>query len=520
MTSASEVENAKRQIRKSLYICAVAFMMNYAAYGGLVFLQSSINIEEGLGTKGLVTVYATSAFSTILFIPLFIDFKGAKAAIVAGEIGILIYTLANFYPSWYTIIPAAICHGVTESASWAGTSCYVTYLGEKYSELIRQQKQKSKRAISKESCVYWFFSIFYVFAYFSQVLGSAIVSIVLYGLRDKTVDADNYMFSNTSKPNASVYTVSAITVNTTSDDSWALCGANYCQEGIDAEQLSKYKPSLNSIYCLLALFAGMQITFTAVHALALPTIPSKYGSHSLCHTPIHHREAGLIKICNQGIVTAVKSELKQTFQHIVSPLHLCIFPLVFYSGVYIAFAMAEFPRAFVSCTIGVEFVGFVAMVYGLSSMAMSATSTKLIPLLGRNVFISTMYLFHITTFLLCLLWSPSMSMIWLIFAASACLGACDGIMTNIAQGMFATYFEDKLAIAFSVKNLANNLGIVAGTGWSELFCVDVKLYILFGLLLLSAGTYAFAEKMYRTTKYKDLPVANHSTNNRSDLVSA
>lgn len=78
--------------------------------------------------------------------------------------------------------------------------------------------------------------------------------------------------------------------------------------------------------------------------------------------------------------------------------------------------------------------------------------------------------------------------------------------------MFAAYFEDKLAIAFSVKNFATNLGIVAGTGWSELLCVDVKLYILFGFLLFSVCTYVVAERMYQKRHKRQSSVCLHDSN--------
>jgi len=68
-------------------------------FPGLVFLQSSINIEEGLGAAGLSAIYATSSFSSLFVTPFLIDVKGAKMAIVLGEMGILLYTLANFFPS-------------------------------------------------------------------------------------------------------------------------------------------------------------------------------------------------------------------------------------------------------------------------------------------------------------------------------------------------------------------------------------------------------------------------------------
>jgi len=61
-------------------------------------------------------------------------------------------------------------------------------------------------------------------------------------------------------------------------------------------------------------------------------------------------------------VSGVKAEIKQTFHHMVSPLHLLVFPLVFYCGVVAAFNVTEFTRAYVSCAIGVENVRLAVLV--------------------------------------------------------------------------------------------------------------------------------------------------------------
>uniref|UniRef100_F6SMP7 Major facilitator superfamily (MFS) profile domain-containing protein n=1 Tax=Ciona intestinalis TaxID=7719 RepID=F6SMP7_CIOIN len=392
---------SKRNLRKCLYLCSFAFMMNYSAYAGLIFLQSSVNIENGLGTTGLFLIYATSAFSTIFFVPIFIDFKGAKAAIVAGEIGILCYTLSNFYPSWYTIIPAALIHGLTESASWAGSSVYVTYLGEQYWE-----RSSNK---SKESYVYKFFCQFYTVVYFSQVLGNAVVSIVLTSLKT----------------------------------SYAMC-------------VVIFGPTL----------------------FIMPT-------QSVCANSASERKITL--------KNAMVSELKETFRHMVSPLHLLVLPMVFYCGVFTAFSVAEFTRAYVSCTIGVEQIGIVMVAYGLTSMAVSGVSTQLLPHFGRNRLVFVSAFLHLGTFLFCLFYSPSSQSPWMIYLNAVLLGACDGAIVNVIQGMIASYFGDQLAIAFSVKNFGTNLGVVAGTGWSTILCVYVKLYILMGLLAFSFICYIFGE---------------------------
>ncbi|XP_002131060.2 protein unc-93 homolog A isoform X1 [Ciona intestinalis] len=515
---------SKRNLRKCLYLCCFAYMMNYSAYAGLIFLQSSVNIENGLGTTGLFLIYATSAFSTIFFVPIFIDFKGAKAAIVAGEIGILCYTLSNFYPSWYTIIPAALLHGLTESASWAGSSVYVTYLGEQYWERCQSNKPTpSASNKSKESYVYKFFCQFYTVVYFSQVLGNAVVSIVLTSLKDFNTPHENFTVTTATEPPSKILVQKVATLgnltNTTSnttlgeavgvisDDTWEACGSMECQADFiynaDPERMRKYEPSRISIYLLLALFLLMQITFTMVHAIFLPRIPAKFGSNEHGrHSPVGQSENEFEKdqlvkdSASKRKITlkvAMVSELKETFRHMVSPLHLLVVPMVFYCGVLIAFNVAEFTRAYVSCTIGVEQIGIVMVAYGLTSMAVSGVLTQLLPHFGRNRLVFVSALLHLGTFLFCLFYSPSSQSPWMIYLNAVLLGACDGAIVNVIQGMIAIYFEDQLAIAFSVKNFGTNLGIVAGTGWSTILCVYVKLYILMGLLAFSCICYIFGE---------------------------
>ena len=73
------------------------------------------------------------------------------------------------------MLPVAIFHGLTESASWAGSSVYVTYLGEQYWQL--KSKKVSKINAKRESFVYRFISIFYVFVYLAQVRNEVVLSL-------------------------------------------------------------------------------------------------------------------------------------------------------------------------------------------------------------------------------------------------------------------------------------------------------------------------------------------------------
>ena len=65
------------------------------------------------------------------------------------------------------MLPIAVFHGLTESASWAGAAVYVTYLGEQYwHEKCKKTPNLNKK---REDFVSRFISVFYVFVYLAQV---------------------------------------------------------------------------------------------------------------------------------------------------------------------------------------------------------------------------------------------------------------------------------------------------------------------------------------------------------------
>lgn len=66
---------------------------------GLINLQSSINIQQSLGTIGLTVGYVSSVLWSLFVTPIAIEYLGAKTALIISEMSYLIYCAANFYPS-------------------------------------------------------------------------------------------------------------------------------------------------------------------------------------------------------------------------------------------------------------------------------------------------------------------------------------------------------------------------------------------------------------------------------------
>ncbi len=97
---------------------------------GISNLQSSINCDQGLGVASLSIIYATLIFSAI-FVPSFvIRHLGLKWTLVASMSCYTLYMVANFFPSWATLIPASILVGLGAAPLWSAKCTYLTSIGK------------------------------------------------------------------------------------------------------------------------------------------------------------------------------------------------------------------------------------------------------------------------------------------------------------------------------------------------------------------------------------------------------
>ncbi|XP_078484305.1 protein unc-93 homolog A-like [Ciona intestinalis] len=519
-------ETSERSMSRYLYILGLTVMFIFGSYSEVIGLESSINIEGGLGTTSVMIIFIVSSFSCIFLVPFIIDFLGPKFAIILGELGFVAYIASNFYPSWYTLIPAAVVHGITESGMWAGASCYVTFLGKKQWEKERRRNEGS--GLSQEALIYRYLGIYYTLFYCGDLLGSGITAAVLLGMQDHSVPnkPTNGSIINASFVDSSTqYSLSAATINDATmpwvvsnvtheiSNPLALCGSQDCQADYiydsSEDDLEKFHPSKMSIYFLLSLFTICPLLFICLQAIFLPKASVKDDQtpgDSLLSTTTSSIKDGDSRTQSptktKRVLTKMKVELKDTFRLLISPLNIFIAPFFFYSGLYDAYELSEYTRAFVSCSIGVEKMGLVTAVHGVFGILGTIIGGRVLYRLGRTKYATVAVCWHLGTFLCSNFWQPHPNNTWVVYLLGAFLGFGQGTVNNMLEGLTAHYFRGNEGIAFSVKNLIMNLGIVAGTSWSTSLCVYVKIYILIGFLLFSLVCFFMAETLFLKQKKK------------------
>lgn len=130
--------NEKWRILKNVSLISCAFMIQFTAFQGTANLQSSINAKDGLGTVSLSAIYAALVVSCI-FVPTFLIKRLTVKWTLCVSIACYVpYIAAQFYPRFYTLVPAGVVLGLGAAPMWASKATYLTQTAGVYAKLTDQ----------------------------------------------------------------------------------------------------------------------------------------------------------------------------------------------------------------------------------------------------------------------------------------------------------------------------------------------------------------------------------------------
>ncbi|KAK3600236.1 hypothetical protein CHS0354_030267 [Potamilus streckersoni] len=125
----------KFQIIKNVLVVSLGFLFLFTSFQSLSNLQSSLNRAEGLGTIGLSVIYGALVISCMFLPPVTIARLGCKWTVAISMLCYILYMAANFYATFYTIIPAAIILGLGAAPLWSAKCTYLTQAGVWYAKM-------------------------------------------------------------------------------------------------------------------------------------------------------------------------------------------------------------------------------------------------------------------------------------------------------------------------------------------------------------------------------------------------
>ena len=149
---------------------SISMVIVFTSFVGLQNLQSSINSKGGLGLVSLSTLYVFFILSGFIS-PCVLKIFGTKYSLLIGFLCHLQYTISNYYPSWYTLIPSSVILGIASGPLWTAASSHFVEVATTIALILNKDRAE---LISK------FSGIFFFFFQWAQIPGNLASSLIFF----------------------------------------------------------------------------------------------------------------------------------------------------------------------------------------------------------------------------------------------------------------------------------------------------------------------------------------------------
>ncbi|XP_005443170.2 protein unc-93 homolog A [Falco biarmicus] len=425
---------------KNVLVISFGFLLLFTAYGGLQSLQSSLHSEEGLGVASLSVIYAALIFSSMFLPPILIKKLGCKWTITGSMCCYIAFSLGNFYASWYTLIPTSVILGLGGAPLWSAKCTYLTVAGNLYAE---------KAGKNGKDIINQYFGVFFLIFQSSGICGNLISSLI---------------FSQAS------------TKVEISEENLACCGAYDCMTDT-TNTTGSAESSSSLIYTLLG-------TYTASGVLAVLLIVIFLDQIKLDQA---ETENEILE------TTSFWSTFLATFQHLKDKRQCLLIPLTMYSGFEQGFLAGDYTKTYVTCALGIPYVGYVMICFSAVNSLCSLLFGKISHFTGRKLLFAIAMVTNTACIIALLLWKPHPKQLAVFFIFPALWGLSDAIWQTQTNALYGTLFEKHKEAAFANYRLWESVGFVIAFGYSTKLQVYIKLYILLSVLVLSMVMYGVVE---------------------------
>ncbi|KAG8444327.1 hypothetical protein GDO86_009493 [Hymenochirus boettgeri] len=251
--------------------------------------------------------------------------------------------------------------------------------------------------------------------------------------------------------------------------SYTHCGANDCPNipVSNGNETSITPPTKSLIYTLLGIYTCSGVLAVILISAFLDNIDLK----SQQNQPGTKEES----FCEKVLAT---------LQHLKDKRQCLLIPLTMYSGFEQGFLAGDFTKSYVTCSLGIHFVGYVMICFA----ATNAICSLLFGKLSHKASLS-----NAASIIALLLWKPHPNELVMFFIFPAIWGMADAIWQTQTNALYGTLFDKHKEAAFANYRLWESLGFVIAYGYSTFLCVSLKLYILLAVLLIAIFLYGCVE---------------------------
>ncbi|XP_011299291.1 UNC93-like protein [Fopius arisanus] len=439
----------KWRILKNIGTVSVAFMVQFTAFQGTANLQSSINAKDGLGTVSLSAIYAALVLSCI-FVPTFMIKRfTVKWTLCLSMLCYAPYIGSQFYPRFYTLVPAGVLLGLGAAPMWAAKATYLTQVGGVYAKLTDQPA---------DAIVVRFFGFFFLAWQTAELWGNLISSLVL----------SEGEFGSGGDENATNFNLEKLST----------CGAHFCTMGGHHEV---ERPPESEIFEISSIYLTCVIVAVIIVALFVDPL-SRYGEKQ--------RRADSAELSGIQLLSATAYQLKKPYQQLLIPITVWI-------GMEQAFIGADFTQAYISCALGVQKVGYVMICFGVVNAGCSLLFGSVMKFVGRQPLMALGAVVHAALIGVLLVWRPHPENSYVFYTVSGLWGVGDAVWQTQVNGLYGTLFRRNKEAAFSNYRLWESAGFVIAYAYSTHLCARMKLYVMLTVLLVGTMGYIIVEILHR-----------------------
>ncbi|XP_056283607.1 protein unc-93 homolog A isoform X3 [Pseudoliparis swirei] len=353
----------------------------------------------------------------------------------------------------YTLIPTSVILGLGGSPLWSAKCTYLTISGN--AQAARDGKRGS-------DVINQYFGIFFFIFQSSAVWGN-LMSSLIFG-QDLTI---------VSIPEEQLQSCGA-----------ADCGLNISVNGTTT------RPAQTLVWTLVGCYIGVGVLAMIIVAVFLDNIDSEQSSRFR-----GNREP----FCQTFLAT---------FRLLKDWRLVTLIPLTMYSGFEQSFLSGEYTKNYVTCALGIHYVGYVMMCFGASNSLCSFLFGRLARYTGRAALFLFAALANASCIIALLFWKPHPDDFGIFFVFPALWGMADAIWQTQTNALYGILFPREKEAAFANYRMWESLGFVIAFAYSTFICLEYKLYIVLAVLLLSAITYPMVE--YHEHKNPTLPIEEGS----------
>ncbi|XP_066583355.1 UNC93-like protein [Prorops nasuta] len=436
----------RRRVIKNILVIGCAFMVHFTAFMGAANLQSSVNADQSLGTFTLAAIYGSLIFSNIFLPPLVISWFGCKWTIALAILTYVPFIAAQFYPKFYTMIPAGLTVGLGGGPLWCAKCTYLSVAAEAYATISD---------IKADVLVTRFFGLFFMFYQAAQVWGNLISSAVLsYGVESTSMN---------------------VTLNSTKVAE--ICGSRFCgPTGSSEENPNLAPPQTERIHLISGIYLVCMILASMIVAFGVDSL-SRYDKG---------RKASTAGLSGFKLLAVTLQLLKEKSQ-------ILILPIIMFIGAEQAFLFADYNASFVSCAWGISNIGYVMICFGVANAIAAPTTGSIVKITGRRPVMAFAFCLHMAIIIFLIFWRPTPDQGIIFFTISALWGICDAVWLVQVNALSGILFPGREEAAFSNFRLWESTGSVITYIYSPYLCTSIKLYLMIGILCIGMAGYAIVE---------------------------